>query len=91
MPVIALHVQVARIALGTSAGHGFALGSGKALLAYGLISWPTGDVDLFTDQEHGVQTAAGAVEAECAMRALPRSGVTRQLGWPMCSRAWANG
>jgi hypothetical protein len=64
MPVIALHVQVARIALGTSARHGFALGGGKGLLAYGLISWPTGDVDLFTDQEHGVQAAAGAVEAE---------------------------
>lgn len=64
MPVIALHVQVVGIALGTSARHGIALGGGKAPLAYGLISWPTSDVDLFTDQEHGVQAAAGAVEAE---------------------------
>jgi Nucleotidyl transferase AbiEii toxin, Type IV TA system len=62
MPVTALHAEVARIALG-AAGHGFALGGGNALLAYGLISRPTRDVDLFTDQEHGVQAAAGAVEA----------------------------
>jgi nucleotidyltransferase AbiEii toxin of type IV toxin-antitoxin system len=63
MPVTPLHAQVARIALGAAAGHGFALGGGNALLAYGLISRPTRDVDLFTDQEHGVQAAAGGVEA----------------------------
>jgi hypothetical protein len=63
MPVMPLHAQVARIALGASAGHGFALGGGNALLAYGIISRPTRDVDLFTDQERGVLAAAGAVEA----------------------------
>lgn len=63
MPVTALHAQVARIAMGAAAGHGFALGGGNALLAYGLISRPTRDVDLFTDQEMGVQAAAGAVDA----------------------------
>lgn len=63
MPVTALHARVARIALGAAAGHGFALGGGNALLAYGLISRPTRDVDLFTDQEHGVEAAAAAVEA----------------------------
>lgn len=63
MPVTALHARVARIALSAAAGHGFALGGGNALLAYGLISRPTRDVDLFTDQDYGVQAAAGAVEA----------------------------
>jgi hypothetical protein len=63
MPVTPLHAQVARIALGAAAGHGFALGGGNALLAYGIISRPTRDVDLFTDQERGVLAAAGPVEA----------------------------
>lgn len=62
MPVSALHHQVAAIALRAAAGHGFALGGGNALLAHGLITRPTQDVDLFTDQEHGVQAVAGAVE-----------------------------
>lgn len=62
MPVSALHHQVAAIALRVAAGHGFALGGGNALLAHGLITRPTQDVDLFTDQEHGVQAVAGAVE-----------------------------
>jgi hypothetical protein len=63
MPVTPLHARVARIALGAAAGHGFALGSGNALLAYGIISRPARDVDLFTDQERGVLAAADAVEA----------------------------
>ena len=33
------------------------------MLAYGVISRPTQDVDLFTDNEHGVEAAAAAVEA----------------------------
>jgi len=72
---------------------GFALGGGNALLAYGLISRPTRDVDLFTDQEHGVQAAAGAVEA--ALRdagfATGAAWPGRQAGWPMCSQAWVKG
>lgn len=63
MPVTPLHAQVARIALGAAAEYGFALGGGNALLAYGIISRSTRDVDLFTDQERGVLAAAGAVEA----------------------------
>jgi hypothetical protein len=63
MPVSDLHRQVAAVALAVAAGHGFALGGGNALLAHGVISRPTQDVDLFTDQEHGVQAAADAVEA----------------------------
>jgi hypothetical protein len=63
MPVIDLHRQVAAIALRAAAGHGFALGGGNALIAHEVISRPTQDVDLFTDQEHGVEAAAGAVES----------------------------
>lgn len=62
MPVSDLHRQVAAAALAAAARHGFALGGGNALLAHGFISRPTQDVDLFTDQEHGVQAAADAVE-----------------------------
>jgi Nucleotidyl transferase AbiEii toxin, Type IV TA system len=69
MPVNDLHRRVAAIALAAAAGHGFALGGGNALLAHGVISRPTQDVDLFTDQEHGVQAAADAVQA-----ALRRAG-----------------
>lgn len=63
MPVSELHRQVAAVALSAAAGHGFALGGGNALLAHGIISRETQDVDLFTDQERGVEAAAGAVEA----------------------------
>jgi len=62
MAVNELHRQVAEVALAAAAGHGFALGGGNALLAHGIISRPTQDVDLFTDQEHGVEAAAEAVE-----------------------------
>ena len=69
MPVSDLHRQVAAVALATAAEHGFALGGGNALLAHGVITRPTHDVDLFTDQKHGVQAAADAVQA-----ALRRAG-----------------
>jgi hypothetical protein len=62
MPVSDLHRRVASVAL-AAAGHGFALGGGNALLAHGVITRPTQDVDLFTDQELGVEAAADAVEA----------------------------
>ncbi len=63
MPVSELHRQVTTIALRAAAEHGFALGGGNALLAHGITSRPTQDVDLFTNQEHGVVAAAKAVEA----------------------------
>jgi len=66
MAVSDLHRQVASIALAAAAEHGFALGGGNALLAHGLTTRPTQDVDLFTDQEHGVEAAAAAVEAALA-------------------------
>lgn len=63
MPVSTLHAQVATIALATAARHGFALGGGNALLAYGLITRQTEDVDLFTNRQTGVEAAADGVEA----------------------------
>jgi hypothetical protein len=44
MPVSELHAQVATIALGAAAGHGFALGGGNALIAHGIITRRTEDV-----------------------------------------------
>jgi hypothetical protein len=67
MPVSGLHRDVAAVALRAAAQHGFALGGGNALIAHGVIDRITQDVDLFTDEEHGVEAAAGAVET--ALRA----------------------
>ena len=71
MPVGEFHRAVAATALRAAARYGFALGGGNALLAYGLIDRPTQDVDLFTDREHGVRAATGAVE-----KALRDAGYT---------------
>jgi hypothetical protein len=63
MPVSDLHREVTAVALRAASRHGFALGGGNALIAHGLIDRPTQDVDLFTNEEDGVEAAAGAVEA----------------------------
>jgi hypothetical protein len=63
MPVTGLHGQVAAIALRAAAPHGFALGGGNALIAHGIIDRPTLDVDVFSDEEGGVEAAADAVDA----------------------------
>jgi hypothetical protein len=67
MPVGELHGRVAAIALRAAGRHGFALGGGNALMAYGVIDRFTADVDLFTDEEANLAAAAEAVEA--ALRA----------------------
>jgi hypothetical protein len=64
MPVSQFHAQVAAIALRVAAPHGFALAGGNALIAHGITERPTQDVDVFSDEEGGVEAAAGAVEAE---------------------------
>jgi hypothetical protein len=74
MAVSGLHRQVASIALAAAAEHGFALGGGNALLAHGLTTRPTQDVDLFTDQEHGVDGPAAAVEQALADAGLQAEG-----------------
>lgn len=61
MPVDEFHRDVAAIALRAAGQHGFALGGGNALIAHGIISRPTEDVDLFTNEDNGVKAAAGAV------------------------------
>ena len=63
MPLDELHRRVATIALRVANRYGFALGGGNALIAHGLITRPTQDVDLFTNEETGVGAAAGSVEA----------------------------
>ncbi len=68
-----LHRQVALVALTVASRHGFALGGGNALIAHGIITRPTQDVDLFTNQEGGVEAAARAVE-----EALGAAGFTVQ-------------
>jgi len=63
VPVDEFHRDVATIALRAAGQHGFALGGGNALIAHGIISRPTEDVDLFTNEDDGVRAAAGAVGA----------------------------
>ena len=63
MPINELHRRVATVALRVATRYGFALGGGNALIAHGLITRPTMDVDLFTNEETGVEAAAGSVEA----------------------------
>ena len=60
MPVSEFHGQVAAIALRAAAPHGFALGGGNALIAHGVIDRFTQDVDVFSDEEGGVEAAADA-------------------------------
>jgi hypothetical protein len=67
MPVSNLHRQVAGIVLHAVSQHGLALAGGNALIAHGVIDRYTQDVDCFTDQQGGVEAAAGA--AESALRA----------------------
>jgi hypothetical protein len=63
MPINDLQREVATIALRVASRHGFALAGGNALIAHGLIDRPTEDVDLFSNEEGGVDAAADAVEA----------------------------
>jgi hypothetical protein len=62
VPVSEFHGQVAAVAL-RAASHGFALGGGNALIAHGIIDRATQDVDVFSDEQGGVEAAADAVEA----------------------------
>ncbi len=75
MPLEELHREVAAIALRAAARHGFALGGGNALIAHGIISRLTEDVDLFTDREAGVAAAADAVEGYRAERQDKTAGL----------------
>ena len=85
MAVSELHRKVTLVALAAAARHGFALGGGNALLAHGITTRPTQDVDLFTNQEHGVEAAAGAVEAALRAAGYRPSATTRLPASPTCS------
>jgi predicted nucleotidyltransferase component of viral defense system len=63
MPVSDLQRKVTEIALRAAAGHEFALGGGISLIAHGITSRPTKDIDLFTNRDGAVAAAADAVEA----------------------------
>jgi hypothetical protein len=54
--------NVARMLLDVTREHGFALAGGHALIAHGIVSRPTEDVDLFTNADGAVQAAAQIVE-----------------------------
>ena len=81
MPLNELHRRVTTVALRAAARFGFALGGGNALIAHGLITRPTQDVDLFTNEETGVEAAASSVEAALhdAGFAAEREGTTAEL------------
>jgi hypothetical protein len=67
MPISELHRRVAAVTLRAAADSGFALGGGNALIAHGIVDRVTQDVDVFTDQDGGVEAAADVVET--ALRA----------------------
>lgn len=93
MPVSGLHREVAGIALRAAGRHGFALAGGNALLVHGITTRPTEDVDLFTDHEHGVEAAAGTVEAaldEAGYKAERRDTTSGLAGiWPEMDQGMA--
>jgi hypothetical protein len=53
--------QVTRLALDATSPYGFALAGGQALIAHGVVSRPTKDIDLFTDESAGVTAASRPV------------------------------
>ncbi len=75
MPLEDLQRQVAAVVLTAAGRYGFALAGGCALIAHGVVSRDTEDVDLFTDDESGVQAAASSVEA--SLRAAGLTAVRR--------------
>lgn len=60
-PTETFQTEVARLALAVASRHGFALAGGHALIAHGIVSRPTEDVDLFTNLDTGVRDAANQV------------------------------
>lgn len=63
MPVEPFQARVAQLALDAAAVQGFALAGGNALVAHGLLSRPTEDVDLFTPVPGGPGRVVEAVQA----------------------------
>lgn len=80
MPVTALNGYVIATVLPVAAKHGFVLAGGNALITHGVIDRPTDDVDLFTDDEGGVEKAARAVEKALAAAGLQAEWVDKTGG-----------
>ncbi|MFB9238267.1 nucleotidyl transferase AbiEii/AbiGii toxin family protein [Plantactinospora siamensis] len=59
--------HVARIALAAAQEYGFVLGGGLALLAHGVVSRPTEDIDLFSDRPEGAGVPAAAARVRTAL------------------------
>jgi Nucleotidyl transferase AbiEii toxin, Type IV TA system len=57
------HREVVATVLPVLEGYGFALAGGNALIAHGITSRPTRDVNLFTDQEGIIPHVTKAVES----------------------------
>lgn len=67
--------EIAEVALRAIGQHGFALAGAGALVAHGVISRPTQDLDLFTPAEGGPGKASAALltaltDAGCQVRVL---------------------
>ncbi len=95
MPVSEFHREVAAVALRAAAPHGFALGGGNALIAHGIIDRFTQDVDVFSDEQGGVEAAADAVEAALReagfgteRRDKTDASLTSSTGW---AKGWPSG
>ncbi len=63
MPMDPFQARVAQVALQAAAGPKFALAGGNALIAHGLLTRPTQDVDLFTPEAGGAAVVLDAVRA----------------------------
>lgn len=70
-PLDPFQTEIARLALATAREHGFALAGGHALIAHGIVSRFTEDIDLFTSRAGGIEAAAGPV-----VEALTAAGLT---------------
>lgn len=64
------HERVATLALAVAERHGFVLGGGLALIAHGVVSRPTTDIDLF-----GPETASVTAAATTVRSALHAAGI----------------
>lgn len=63
MALDAFQAEVAAIALGVAAAHGFALAGANALVAHGIVDRKTKDVDLFSNEPGAPGAVAAAVQS----------------------------
>jgi hypothetical protein len=70
--------EIAEVALHAIDGQGFALAGAGALVAHGVISRPTQDLDLFTPTEGGPGEVSAALLAALTEPRLPGPGARRR-------------